>query len=104
MAVRILASRDGGEAILEPTVADLPSLLAASDAVVWVDLSGEGKEEEQLLAEVFKFHPLIIEDAFRDATHPKVEEFDDYLYVIVRGLDAEFEEPRDVQLIALEDR
>jgi len=33
MAVRILASRDGGEAILEPTVADLPALLAASDAV-----------------------------------------------------------------------
>src|SRR5688500_20382344 len=104
MAIRILASRDGGDAIVEPSVEELPALLGSPDAVVWVDLSGEGKEEEQLLAEVFKFHPLIIEDAFRDATHPKVEEFDDYLYLIVRGLDAEFEEPRDVQLIALEDR
>jgi magnesium transporter len=102
VAIRILASRDGGDAIVEPTVDELPALLGSVDCVVWVDLSGEGKEEERLLSDVFKFHPLIIEDAFRDATNPKVEEFDDYVYLIVRGLDSQAEEPRDVQLIELD--
>lgn len=102
MAVRILAARSASDTLTEPSIATLPDLLESEDAVVWVDLSGEGEDEHKVLADIFKFHPLIIEDAFADATHPKIEEFDDYIYVIVRGLDAEAEEPRDVQFVELD--
>ena len=102
MTVRILAARSASDSLTEPSIAVLPDLLGSEDAVVWVDLAGEGEEEQNVLSDIFKFHPLIIEDAFADATHPKLEEFDDYVYLIVRGLDADAEEPRDVQFVELD--
>jgi magnesium transporter len=42
--------------------------------------------EAGLLRDVFRFHPLSIEDCFETRTNPKIDEFDDYLYVITHGL------------------
>jgi magnesium transporter len=39
-----------------------------------------------MLAEVFHFHPLAIEDCVGARLHPKVEEFDGYVYLITHGL------------------
>ncbi len=88
MTVTVHATRrldDGCEAI-HAKVADLPGLLADPDVTVWVDLDSQDDESHRILSEVFDFHPLLIEDAFADATTPKVEDFGEYLYLIVHGL------------------
>lgn len=62
--------------------------------VVWIDLANPSEAEEDLvLNQFFKIHPLSLEDATRlrrepDAPPhlPKVEEFPDYLFVIVNPL------------------
>ncbi len=53
---------------------------------LWVDVEGYRPEHEQLLAS-WGFHPLALEDTFTLQHQPKVEEYADHLFVIVRGLD-----------------
>ncbi|MBY0228745.1 MAG: magnesium/cobalt transporter CorA [Gemmataceae bacterium] len=63
---------------------------------VWIDLEGPTEEEERrVLAEYFKVHALTMEDIARPRLRPdhsphfpKVEEFPDYLLVIVNPLQA----------------
>ena len=52
---------------------------------LWVDFQGEGEVLQKQL-EGFGFHPLAIEDALTYQHQPKVEEFADLLFVIVRGI------------------
>ncbi|HLL55437.1 MAG TPA: magnesium/cobalt transporter CorA [Myxococcaceae bacterium] len=54
---------------------------------LWVDVEVRTPEADALLGEVLKLHPLAIEDIWSDATVPKIESFDRYLYVLVNGLD-----------------
>lgn len=59
-----------------------------SGAIVWVDLGNEDPAETRhVLADVFRFHELSIEDAIGSLHHPKVEPYDGYLYLILHGID-----------------
>ena len=44
-------------------------------------------EEGRLLADVFQFHELAVEDALAEIHHPKVETYGDFLYLILHGID-----------------
>jgi magnesium transporter len=56
--------------------------------LVWVDLTNPSHEEgRQMLADVFRFHELAVEDALSDLEFPKVESYGDYLYLILHRID-----------------
>ena len=60
----------------------------ASRVTLWVDLVQPTPQEGQdLLGNIFHFHPLSIEDSLSEIHHPKVEAYDRYLYVILHGID-----------------
>jgi len=89
--VEIFLYRQGaGEVEEDFTRDDLPGLLADKSNVVWVDLQGETDEclaeAKEVLLEVFKFHPLTVEDCIETRNQPKVEAFENYLYFIVHGI------------------
>ena len=69
---------------------DLPALLADETNVVWVDLRGDSPDEIEIatdiLANVFEFHRLTIEDCLETRNQPKIEGFPDYIYFIVHGV------------------
>jgi magnesium transporter len=67
----------------------LPEFLKNPDNLVWVDLEAPSKEDEMVLADVFHFHPLSIEDAVMTRNLPKVEAFPEYLFFIVHGIKSE---------------
>jgi magnesium transporter len=67
---------------LDPAVLD-----PASGVKVWVDLSAPTGDELRVLADVFHFHPLAVEDAVAAMHHPKIESYDGYLYLILHGID-----------------
>jgi magnesium transporter len=52
-----------------------------------VDLAAPTVEETKILADVFHFHPLSIEDARSSIQFPKVEPYSGYLYVVLHGID-----------------
>ena len=69
---------------------ELAELLVDQDNVIWVDLEGETEkgvaEAKDVLLNVFKFHPLTVEDCLETRNQPKVEGFDKYIYFIVHGI------------------
>jgi magnesium transporter len=56
--------------------------------VLWIDLDNPSPEEvTQILTGVFQFHPLAIEDCVTPSSLPKVEDYDDYLFLVTHGVD-----------------
>jgi magnesium transporter len=87
-SLRITAMR-GQEFLPEVAVADLPALLADPSVHLWIDTCGtDNAAAEALARDVFHFHPLTVEDCFQVREHPKLEVFEDYLFVITHGLAA----------------
>ncbi len=93
--MEILVYRQGTHKIEENwTAADLPELLKDSSAVIWVDMEAPTEADERVLLDVFKFHPLTVEDCRENRHYPKVEEFEGYLYFIVHGVTADISPER----------
>lgn len=61
----------------------------APGSTLWIDLYQESQKEEQQLLLSLGFHALAIQDAQRQRHPPKLELFDDHLFILLRGLDAE---------------
>src|SRR5215216_491856 len=88
--MEILVYRKGTQKIIEGlTAEDLPELLKDESALIWVDMEAPTEADEQVLLDVFKFHPLTVEDCRENRHYPKVEEFEGYLYFIVHGVTAD---------------
>lgn len=56
---------------------------------IWVDLDEAQDQEIWQLGELFGFHPLAIEDCINVRQRPKVEIFDDHLFIVMRDPDLE---------------
>ena len=59
----------------------------AAKATVWVDLVKPEEADFRILSDVFKFHPLSVEDARSALQYPKVEAYPGYLYLVLHGID-----------------
>ena len=93
--MEILAYRKGETHIQENlSVEDLPGLLKDPKAVIWVDMESPTEADEQVLLDVFDFHPLTVEDCRENRHYPKIEEFDGYIYFIVHGVRADISPDR----------
>lgn len=54
-----------------------------NDFISWVDIQGLGSEVIlRKIGEIFKLHPLVLEDVVNVPQRPKVEEYDDQLLII----------------------
>jgi len=58
----------------------------AHQQLVWIDLERHSPDADVLLAEVLKIHALTIEDIWGPRELPKIDDFDEYLYVLVHGI------------------
>ncbi len=55
---------------------------------LWVDLDAPTPEEiKAVLTDVFQFHPLAIEDCVTPSALPKLEDYDDYLFIVMHAVD-----------------
>lgn len=56
-----------------------------TESVSWVDVQGLGSENIlQRLGQVFKLHPLVLEDVVNVPQRPKIEDYEDQLVIITR--------------------
>ena len=85
--MEILVYRNGDHKITEGVpVEQLPELLQDQSAVIWVDMEQPTEADEDVLLNVFHFHPLTVEDCRENRHYQKVEEFARYIYFIVHGV------------------
>lgn len=93
----IYRARDGSN-VVDCHPREVSQLLADGGAM-WVDIDSTVRSQHALLEKVFKFHPLAIEDTLNPNSRVKLEEYDGFLFIIVRGvaLAASTEDPYDLE-------
>ena len=52
----------------------------------WIDVQAQDAAQMAVLAKNFGFHPLAIEDCLQVGQRPKLEEYDDYIFLVTHAL------------------
>lgn len=61
--------------------------LTNPQGLLWVDFQNTPPEsDEPLFRQVFKFHPLAIDDALQETHVPKIDDWGEYLYIVLQSL------------------
>jgi magnesium transporter len=87
-----------------PVPSDSPDCVAPPPpgTLRWIDIKQQSEMEMKILSERFRFHPLTLEDCLHFDQRPKVEEYDDYLFVVLHAFSCPGEsceaEPAEVHL------
>ncbi len=97
--VRIAYRDSKGAFSTSATVEQLPELLAqcnkTDNALLWVELREPPGDEagqrqlaeiEHILRDVFGFHQLAIEDALTESHVPKIDDWGDYVYIVLHDV------------------
>jgi magnesium transporter len=66
----------------------LHEALGAEKTSVWIDFFCATPDEVQLLGNTFALDPLTVNDCVANLHHPKIDDFDHYLYLVVHGVQA----------------
>ncbi|MFA4936697.1 MAG: magnesium/cobalt transporter CorA [Patescibacteria group bacterium] len=72
--------------LTNPQESELVSLLKKE--IVWVDLEIKEKKDAKILTSIFNFHQLSVADCLDDVHYPKIEQFADYLFVILHTVES----------------
>jgi magnesium transporter len=59
--------------------------LLAGHTFFWIDVDQPNAADYTILREVFKFHPLAVEDSEKFAQRAKLHEYDDFVFIVVYG-------------------
>ncbi len=64
-----------------------PDMLTPDPEVMhWIDLDTPTPEEARVLTDPFHFHPLAIADCLEDINHPKVDDYQSYIFLTVHAV------------------
>ncbi|MCS7011800.1 MAG: magnesium/cobalt transporter CorA [Anaerolineales bacterium] len=98
--IRILCASERTGIQTDYPLERLGAALKEHGNLIWVDFCGESNETcEPILRQVFGFHPLAVEDALQETNLPKVDDWGDYLYIVIDALDFS---PKNGQLRQIE--
>lgn len=88
MIVDSAVYRDGNRVPVDCDVADLGTLRdrCADGDFVWVGLHEPDSDEFAAVAAAFSLHPLAVEDAVNAHQRPKLERYDDSLFLVLKTL------------------
>jgi magnesium transporter len=84
MIVDSAVYRDGRRTAAPDDFAELHAACRTGDAVAWLGLYEPGAEEFAAVAREFGFHELAVEDAVKAHQRPKLERYDDTLFIVLR--------------------
>jgi magnesium transporter len=90
--IRTLYRKSTGSFTTDIPQAHWRAALADAGGVFWVDICAEPPAAvEPLLRDIFKFHPLAIDDALREAHVPRIDNWGEYVYAIVHAVNYDAE-------------
>lgn len=81
-------------------LSEVPALLE-NEETFWIDTTSIDEPLRAMMTDVLKLHPLAVEDILLDRPGPKVEDYGDYLYLVIHGVecpDADIEKMTTVEL------
>jgi magnesium transporter len=88
--MRIVIFNDQGQRIPKPDLKEAARCIANQSGLVWLDLNADSVEtSRRILEDTFGFHPLSIDDALVETHVPKIDDWQDYLYLALIAIDAD---------------
>jgi magnesium transporter len=86
MLINCVAYQDG-QKLDDIPVEEISDFMEQPETFVWVALHGAQPEELQVMKDEFGLHELAVEDASRGHQRPKIEEYGDSLFVVVKTIE-----------------
>ena len=71
---------------------EFPRLLRDRKSLLWVDFIGEPPEIAEPILLGFNFHPLAIDDALQETHTPKIDDWGDYIYMVLNIMNYKHED------------
>ncbi|MBL8643771.1 MAG: magnesium/cobalt transporter CorA [Rhodospirillaceae bacterium] len=93
MLINCIAYMDGRK-IADIPISDIHNYLRQEDCFVWVALKDATAAELQEMKRQFDLHELAVEDALVGHQRPKIEEYGDCLFTVIKLVEMENGEPR----------
>jgi magnesium transporter len=59
--------------------------LLAGDSFFWLDIDQPDAQDYEILRDVFKFHELAVEDSEKFGQRAKIDDYDDFVFIVVYG-------------------
>ena len=85
--IRALYHPQTGSIRTDLNLAEIKTALQEEQGLLWVDFVDEPPEaSEPILRETFGFHPLAVDDALEETHTPKLDDWEDYLYIVLRAI------------------
>lgn len=85
--IRSLYRSSKGNFTFDVPAAHWRAALRDQGGLLWLDFSEETTEKmEPILRDVFNFHALAIDDALRESHVPKIDNWGEYVYILVHGV------------------
>jgi magnesium transporter len=85
--IRILYLSSDGNISTDIQLGEISKLLKEEKGLLWLDLMEEPPTVcEPILRETFGFHHLAVEDALRETHIPKVDDWENYLYIVLNAI------------------
>lgn len=82
---------------------EFPNLLRNPRGLLWIDFSAEPEKSALPILKSFNFHPLAIEDALQQTHAPKIDDWGDYLYIVLNYMHlVKATEPWDTEIDELD--
>jgi magnesium transporter len=75
-----------GKSQSDMTLEDINHVIVDHDCRVWVDVDSSQPDQAEVFRQIAGLHPLSIEDALAKNSRPKIEEYADYLLIIIVGV------------------
>ncbi len=101
MSILVHVTEGTSHAVLTD-VAEIEQYLGRKDVTMWIDADDESDAVRDLLLEKLKLHPLVVEDIFSDRITPKIEEYDEFLYIVMHGVRRDGESPEAICTVELD--
>ncbi len=79
-----LYRHDDGTLETDLSAEAMRTAIASGSGTLWVDLDAREAAARALLSDVFRFHPLAVEDAVNPNSRVKVDEYDEFLVIVAR--------------------
>jgi magnesium transporter len=85
--IRSLYRHGDGNLYTDIQPSQLKEAIQDKNGLLWVDFVDEPKEScMPILRDTFGFHPLAIDDALEESHVPKVDDWGEYLYIVLHGV------------------
>jgi magnesium transporter len=85
--LRALYYNGTADLLAEFSQEEYATALQNKSGILWVDFAGEEPEPaERILLHTFGFHPLAVDDALHETHVPKVDDWEQYLYIAMHAI------------------